>query len=58
MLKNLGSMGYKTQSQALNHFHDDYGLKTGDGEEPEEETNDESLSEHEYTEGSDKEMED
>lgn len=30
-------MGYKVQTHELSHFHDDYGLKTGDDDEDEEE---------------------
>jgi len=61
MLKALGSMGYKTQSQPLNHFQDDYGLKAVGDEEPEEEDeedfSDEGLSEGDDGEETDAEME-
>lgn len=43
-------MGYKVQTHELSHFHDDYGLKTGDDEDDAEEDDDE---EEDYEDGSD-----
>lgn len=34
-------MGYKVQTHELSHFHDDYGLKTGDDDDEDEEEDDE-----------------
>jgi len=41
-MKGFSELGFKTQSQQLSHFQEDYGLK-GDDEEEEEEEEDEDV---------------
>lgn len=50
MVKALSAKGYKTQVQALSHFHEDYGLK-GDGEEEEEDEDEGDYSDEEGSSG-------
>lgn len=38
-------MGYKVQSHELSHFHDDYGLKTGDDDDEDDDDDDEDDEE-------------
>ena len=45
-------MGYKVQTHELSHFHDDYGLKTGDDDDEEDEEDDEEGSEGGSDDGS------
>lgn len=45
----LKTMGYKTQIQPLNHFHEDYGLSAGtDGEDNDEDEDDEDDEDEDY----------
>ena len=41
METSFKGLGYKVQTHELSHFHDDYGLKAGDGEDEEDDDDDE-----------------
>ena len=51
MVKNLETIGYKTQVQPLTHFYDDYGLKADEDEEEEEEEEDDDDDHHHHHHG-------
>lgn len=54
----MQGMGYQVRTHHLSHFHDDYGLKTGDEDEGEDEEVEEDADLVESSEGSEESSDD